>query len=108
MARRGPPPSDEQHSTPLVVAASCTGALSAAQPGGMQGSSYELRHDQRLAVAWAQKRETSPAEFLDEFVLEARALSGISLQLRSVQPVAVRGGVLADGVGYGKTIVALC
>ena len=107
MAPKGPLPSDDQHRTPSVIVTSATGALSAAQPGGMHGSSYELRHDQRLAVAWAQKRESSPVEFLDEFVLETRALTGVSLQLRSVQPVAVRGGVLADGVGYGKTIVAL-
>ena len=107
IARRGPLPRVTQHKSYLLCSANPTGPTCEAQPEGMQGSGHELRLDQRLVVAWAQDRESSPTAFLDEFILEERGLSSVCLQLRSIQGVKIRGGVLADGVGYGKTIVAL-
>ena len=81
--------------------------LPPSQPGGMANTQYQLRPDQRLALWRAKDREENPRAFQDEFVLEESFRASVELHLRSQQQVQLRGGVLADGVGYGKTVVAL-
>ena len=81
--------------------------LPPSQPGGMADTLYHLRPDQRLALWRAKDREVNPRAFKDEFVLEETFRASVDLHLRSQQGVPICGGIMADGVGYGKTVVAL-
>jgi hypothetical protein len=68
-----------------------------------------LRHEQLRSLHWMLERESaSAAPFTEEEVSEAvlDAL-GWRVEARAQQEVQVRGGVLADQVGYGKTAITL-
>ena len=73
------------------------------------GPKRELRLEQQRSLRWMVAQESLTAEpFLEEEVEEfVMGPLGWRLQARVRSPHLVRGGVLADKVGYGKTITML-
>lgn len=69
----------------------------------------ELRPEQLRSLTWMRERESAEAPaFLEEEVEEALLPSlGWRAEAKATRPVFVRGGVLADQVGYGKTAITL-
>ena len=69
---------------------------------------FPLRPEQLRSLSWMLERERSEECFLEEEVSEAMlGPLGWRAEGRAVRPVLVRGGVLADEVGYGKTAITL-
>jgi hypothetical protein len=69
---------------------------------------YPLRPEQLRSLSWMLERESSDACFYEEEVSEAMlGPLGWRAEGKAVRPVLVRGGVLADEVGYGKTAITL-
>ncbi|KAL0575290.1 hypothetical protein V5O48_006691 [Marasmius crinis-equi] len=68
-----------------------------------------LRKEQLRSLEWMLHQESPQAEpFVEEEVAEAiLAPLGWRAEGRAQRPVHVRGGVLADQVGYGKTAITL-
>ncbi|KAJ3052919.1 hypothetical protein HK097_005420 [Rhizophlyctis rosea] len=69
----------------------------------------DLRPEQLRSLHWMLKQEeaTEPT-FIEEEVAEAELPSlGWRVEGKAQRPVLVRGGVLADEVGYGKTAITL-
>lgn len=72
-------------------------------------NTYPLRTEQRRSLHWmiAQEDPEAPA-FIEEEISEAILEPlGWRAEGRAQRPVRVRGGVLADEVGYGKTAITL-
>jgi site-specific DNA-cytosine methylase len=76
------------------------------QPTGFK---FSLRREQLRSLGWMLRQEADDIEpFVEEEVEEAEiAQIGWRGEGRATKPVLVRGGVLADQVGYGKTITSL-
>ena len=67
-----------------------------------------LRSEQLRSLTWMQRMESSSELFVEEEVVdEALPLLGWRAEARVRVPVMIRGGVLADAVGYGKTAITL-
>jgi hypothetical protein len=69
----------------------------------------DLRPEQLRSLEWMIKQESRDAEpFVEEEISEA-ILGALSWRAvgRAQRPVRIRGGVLADQVGYGKTAITL-
>ena len=68
-----------------------------------------LRPEQARSLDWMLRQESLDAEpFVEEEIAEAILDPlGWRVQGRAQRPVRVRGGVLADEVGYGKTAITL-
>lgn len=68
-----------------------------------------LRKEQLRSLEWMLQRESSTASpFIEEEISEAILDPlGWRAEGRAQRPVHVRGGVLADQVGYGKTAITL-
>ncbi|KAG6836770.1 hypothetical protein H0H93_003548 [Arthromyces matolae] len=69
----------------------------------------DLRKEQLRSLGWMLRQESRDAKpFIEEEVSEA-ILSplGWRAEGRAQRPVYIRGGVLADQVGYGKTAITL-
>ncbi|KAJ2934887.1 hypothetical protein H1R20_g2299, partial [Candolleomyces eurysporus] len=68
-----------------------------------------LRLEQARSLEWMIYRESSEAEpFVEEEISEAvMEPLGWRAEGRAQRPVRIRGGVLADQVGYGKTAISL-
>jgi hypothetical protein len=64
-----------------------------------------LRPEQRRSLTWMLAQEQA-LEFEEEEVEEAAGL-GWRLEARASRRVVARGGVLADEVGYGKTVITV-
>ncbi|KAJ8598901.1 hypothetical protein CTAYLR_010750 [Chrysophaeum taylorii] len=79
----------------------------APQPDGFEKVS--LRPEQLRSLAWMRKNENDETVFVEEEVVdETLGVLGWRAEARASVPVAtIRGGVLADAVGYGKTAVTL-
>lgn len=69
----------------------------------------ELRVEQLRSLTWMLAREAADAApFIEEEVSEAMLDPlGWRAEGRAQRPIHVRGGVLADQVGYGKTAITL-
>ncbi|KAF7309902.1 Helicase C-terminal domain-containing protein [Mycena indigotica] len=69
----------------------------------------KLRKEQRRSLSWMVQQEAiDVAPFIEEEISEAILPSlGWRAEGRAQRPVRVRGGVLADAVGYGKTATTL-
>ncbi|PWZ01188.1 hypothetical protein BCV70DRAFT_159503 [Testicularia cyperi] len=69
----------------------------------------ELRKEQKRSLTWMLAQEREEVEpFLEEEISEGLLTPlGWRAEGRAVRPVTVRGGVLADAVGYGKTCISL-
>ena len=70
---------------------------------------FPLRVEQLRSLHWMLEQEkTSAPPFIEEEVSEAMLEPlGWRAEGRAQQPVYIRGGVLADQVGYGKTAITL-
>ena len=78
----------------------------ASQPAGFK-EGYVLRPEQLRKLAWMIKQEAG-VEFTEREFTEARLQDmGYLLMGQAKQNRKVRGGILADEVGFGKTIVIL-
>jgi SNF2-related domain len=69
---------------------------------------YKLRKEQLRSLTWMLNQESSAKPFFEEEVAEA-ILPGLNWRIegRVRRPVLVRGGIIADEVGYGKTAITL-
>lgn len=68
-----------------------------------------LRPEQLRSLTWMVQRESKNVEpFIEEEISEA-VLEALSWRAegRAERPIRIRGGVLADEVGYGKTAITL-
>lgn len=70
--------------------------------------SLQLRPEQLRSLKWMLEQETAGKIFYEEEVVEA-ILPTLSWRAegRVQRPVAIRGGIVADQVGYGKTAITL-
>lgn len=69
---------------------------------------YPLRPEQLRSLSWMLERERTKEYFFEEEVSEAMlGPLGWRAEGRAIRPVLVRGGVIADEVGYGKTAITL-
>ncbi|CEH17129.1 dna repair protein rad8 [Ceraceosorus bombacis] len=69
----------------------------------------ELRKEQRRSLSWMLGQEADAvAPFVEEEVSEGLLTPmGWRAEGKATRPVMVRGGVVADAVGYGKTAITL-
>jgi SNF2 family DNA or RNA helicase len=69
---------------------------------------YSLRKEQSRSLTWMLNQERSNVPFLEEEVCE-NVLPSLDWRAegRTRRPVLVRGGIIADEVGYGKTCITL-
>lgn len=68
----------------------------------------DLRPEQSRSLAWMIQQENAASPFVEEEVEEALIANiGWRAEGRATKPVLVRGGVLADQVGFGKTATTL-
>ncbi|PWN54267.1 hypothetical protein IE53DRAFT_258648 [Violaceomyces palustris] len=69
----------------------------------------ELRKEQRRSLTWMLEQERDDIEpFWEEEISEGLLTPlGWRAEGKASRPVFVRGGVLADAVGYGKTAISL-
>ncbi len=76
------------------------------QPPGFR---KDLRPEQRRSLTWMVAQERSDAKkFEEEEIAEAIIEPlGWRAEAKATREVRVRGGVLADEVGYGKTVITL-
>jgi hypothetical protein len=80
----------------------------APQTPGLVGTASVLRPEQLRSLTWMQRMEMSSEPFIEEEVVdEALSVLNWRAEARVQVPVVVRGGVLADAVGYGKTAITL-
>jgi hypothetical protein len=77
--------------------------------GKPPGFLFDLRPEQSRSLAWMVRQESEEVEpFIEEEVEEASIPQiGWRAEGRARKPILVRGGVLADQVGYGKTVTTL-
>ena len=73
-----------------------------------QFTKYRLRKEQLRSLTWMLKQESSTDPFYEEEVTEA-VFPNLNWRIegRVRRPVLVRGGIIADEVGYGKTAITL-
>ena len=69
----------------------------------------QLRPEQQSSLAWMKLQESSAAEPFDEQEIEEAIIKDLGWRaaVRATKSHQVRGGVLADEVGYGKTVTTL-
>ncbi|KAG1860678.1 hypothetical protein DFJ58DRAFT_778472 [Suillus subalutaceus] len=79
------------------------------QPPNFDEDKLPLRPEQLRSLTWMIARETQDSEpFIEEEISEAILEPlGWRAEGRAQRPVHIRGGVLADQVGYGKTAITL-
>lgn len=77
-----------------------------AQPKGFQ---LDLRKEQLRSLWWMLRQENAEGHtFVEEEISEAALPAlGWRAEGKAERPALVRGGVIADQVGYGKTIISL-
>jgi hypothetical protein len=76
-----------------------------------QGFKYPLRKEQLRSLWWMLQQERAKGKthtFVEEEISES-SLPGLGWRAegKAERPVMIRGGVIADQVGYGKTIISL-
>ena len=76
---------------------------------GMAASAIQLRKEQQRSLKWmlSQESQDAPAFREQEIEEEVHSSLGWRAEARARQNKTVRGGVLADEVGYGKTAISL-
>ena len=72
-------------------------------------SEFALRGDQARVFRWMKGRDTTNADPFREVVVEESVSTHFrwSIEAQSARTAVVRGGLCADHVGFGKTVVAL-
>jgi hypothetical protein len=78
-------------------------------PNWVKNDRLSLRTPQRRSLAWMIKRESKETEpWVEEEIEEARIPSAnLRLEAKVECKRHIRGGILADDVGYGKTAIVL-
>lgn len=80
----------------------------APQPPHFANPQAQLRPEQLRSLTWMIAQETAPESWVEEEVAEAVLPQlGWHAEARATRNVTVRGGVLADEVGYGKTAITV-
>ncbi|GAA5867419.1 hypothetical protein JCM3774_002898 [Rhodotorula dairenensis] len=70
--------------------------------------SYKLRKEQLRSLHWMIEQEENPKPWVEEEVTEALVTQlGWTAEAKVTREVLIRGGVVADAVGYGKTAITL-
>ena len=70
--------------------------------------STKLRPEQSKALAWMLDQEHRPQPFSEQVIAEASVKKiGYLLEAKATRHVTVAGGILAQAVGFGKTILIL-
>ena len=91
---------------PKLELTSCRKEVPAEQPPHF--SKYPLRPEQLRSLAWMKAQESTSTPFYEcgdeEYVLESL---GWRAEVEAKIPTMVRGGILGDQVGYGKTAITL-
>ena len=69
---------------------------------------YPLRPEQLRSLGWMVAQETTTAPFVEEEVCE-NVLPALGLRMDGMAQVSkvIRGGIVADQVGYGKTAISI-
>ncbi|BGP18858.1 hypothetical protein JCM10213_003513 [Rhodosporidiobolus nylandii] len=68
----------------------------------------ELRPEQRRSLHWMIQQEENPQAWIEEEVAEATLPQlGWHAEAKATREAYIRGGVVADAVGYGKTAITL-
>ncbi|EJT96648.1 hypothetical protein DACRYDRAFT_119990 [Dacryopinax primogenitus] len=82
--------------------------VEAAQPPNFK-KKVPLRKEQLRSLTWMLRQEAKGARpFIEEEIVEAVLEPlGWRAEGRATRPAVIRGGVLADQVGYGKTAITL-
>ena len=69
---------------------------------------YKLRREQLRSLHWMIEQEANPKPWVEEEVTEALVTQlGWTAECKATREVLIRGGVVADAVGYGKTAITL-
>ncbi|GAA5896190.1 hypothetical protein JCM6882_008514 [Rhodosporidiobolus microsporus] len=69
---------------------------------------YKLRPEQLRSLHWMIEQEANPQPWIEEEVAEATLPQlGWHAEAKATRKAYVRGGVVADAVGYGKTAITL-
>lgn len=91
---------------PRLNLMSCRAESAAEQPPNF--SKYPLRPEQLRSLAWMQKQEATDAPYF-ETALEESVLNALDwrAECKAEIPVSIKGGILGDQVGYGKTAITL-
>ncbi|GAA5977088.1 hypothetical protein JCM11641_001296 [Rhodosporidiobolus odoratus] len=70
--------------------------------------SFKLRPEQRRSLHWMIEQEENPTPWVEEEVAEALLPQlGWLAEAKATREAVIRGGVVADAVGYGKTAITL-
>jgi len=78
-----------------------------AQPPGWS-TKYPLRPEQLRSLGWMIRQEQTTVPFVEEEVAESVLPSlGLRMDGRARVERMVRGGIIADQVGYGKTAISI-
>ncbi|KAI5478763.1 hypothetical protein MNV49_004589 [Pseudohyphozyma bogoriensis] len=68
----------------------------------------KLRPEQLRSLTWMLEQENNPTPWVEEEVNEALLTKlGWHAEVKATRTVTIRGGVLADAVGYGKTAISV-
>ncbi|KAI1177184.1 hypothetical protein F4777DRAFT_577238 [Nemania sp. FL0916] len=69
---------------------------------------YRLTKQQEVSLAWMLIKEDDPLPFTEREIEECR-VDSLNLRVLAVaeRDILCRGGILADDVGYGKTVITL-
>ncbi|KAM0749618.1 hypothetical protein T439DRAFT_289966 [Meredithblackwellia eburnea MCA 4105] len=68
----------------------------------------KLRQEQLRSLTWMRAQEDAPTPWVEEEVAEAVLPQlGWHAEVKASRKVHIRGGVIADEVGYGKTAITL-
>lgn len=71
-------------------------------------SKFQLRKEQRRSLHWMIEQEANPKPWIEEEVAETLLPQlGWRAEAKARREVKIRGGVVADAVGYGKTAITL-
>jgi hypothetical protein len=71
-------------------------------------ATYQLRPEQLRVVTWMMEQEASGTIFIEEEVVEALIQDiGYRAEGRATRQILRHGGILAQDVGFGKTVVVL-
>ncbi|KAH8671352.1 hypothetical protein BX600DRAFT_537678 [Xylariales sp. PMI_506] len=78
------------------------------QPPSFFLTENRLEPEQRITVAWMQCRENDPIRF-PECETEEEIIPGVQIRLlaRAMRDVVCGGGIVADDVGFGKTVMTI-
>ena len=73
------------------------------------GSAFKLRDDQARSLRWMRSRDSSNAAPFYEEIMEESVCAklGWRLEVKTSRRKRARGGLVADDVGFGKTITML-